>query len=222
MTISQPGYGGHKKAAIAQQISGTCKNALLMDSKCLKMLATWSMCKYLYVMNPVAQNSPQGRVLSNLQQPYCNVTMVTEQIPYKVLDGWYCITTRSPFKGHCCCNSLIVTWRSYLLQNSTMNERNIPKEKTSSIFTARKRSLRRLCFYTCLSVDSGGSTWQVPPGYVHPLLDRYTPSWQVHPPGQVHSRAGTPPGQVYPPEQCMLGDTGNKWVVHILLECILV
>ena len=28
--------------------------------------------------------------------------------------------------------------------------------------------------------------------------------------------------QVHPPEQCMLGDTGNKRVVRILLECILV
>ena len=47
--------------------------------------------------------------------------------------------------------------------------------------------------------------------------------------GQVHPRAGTPPsrythppGQVHPPEQCMLGDTGNKRAVHILLDCILV
>ena len=45
----------------------------------------------------------------------------------------------------------------------------------------------------------GGVPGQVPPG-------RYTPS------GQVHT----------PPEQCMLGDTGNKRAVRILLECILV
>ena len=37
-------------------------------------------------------------------------------------------------------------------------------------------------------------------------------------PGQVHP----PPDQVHPPEQCMPGDTGNKRVVRILLECILV
>ena len=48
------------------------------------------------------------------------------------------------------------------------------------IVTARKRSLRRLCFYTCLSVHGGE------------YLGRYTP------PGQVHSRAGTPPGRYTP------------------------
>ena len=31
-----------------------------------------------------------------------------------------------------------------------------------------------------------------------------------------------PPGPGTPREQCMLGDTGNKWAVRILLECILV
>ena len=51
---------------------------------------------------------------------------------------------------------------------------------------------------------------------------RYTPWDQVHPTGP-----STPPKQVsprtrYTPEQCMLGDTGNKRVVRILLECILV
>ena len=78
-------------------------------------------------------------------------------------------------------------------------------------------------------------------------LGRYTPPpGQLHPPGQVHSlgrytpqadtppRAGTPPWTGTPPrqvhplsrytpsEQCMLGDTGNKRAVRILLECILV
>ena len=57
-----------------------------------------------------------------------------------------------------------------------------------SVITARKRSLRRLCFYTCLSFCSqgmGGSTWAgtPPPGQAK----------QVYPP------AGTPPGQVHPP-----------------------
>ena len=125
-------------------------------------------------------------------------------------------------------------------------------------FTARKRSLRRLCFYTCLSVilfTRGGV-----PGQVHPLgkytsISRYTPQEgtppsqgtplrQVHLPGQVLPWAGTSPGQVHPTpgqvhphpwtgtippwagtpttEQCMLGDTGNKRAVRILLECILV
>ena len=57
-----------------------------------------------------------------------------------------------------------------------------------SVITARKRSLRRLCFYTCLSFCSQGMGGGVP-GLV-PL-----------PPGQakqVHPPAGTPPGQVHP------------------------
>ena len=64
-------------------------------------------------------------------------------------------------------------------------------------------------------------------------LGRYTPQactthWAGTPPGQVHLPGQVPPGQVYspqdryPPEQCMLGNTGNKWAVRILLECILV
>ena len=35
--------------------------------------------------------------------------------------------------------------------------------------------------------------------------------------------AGTPiPGTRHPSAQCILGDTGNKWVVRMLLECNLV
>ena len=40
--------------------------------------------------------------------------------------------------------------------------------------------------------------------------------WSRHPPG-----TGTPEDQT-PPVECMLGDTVNKRVVRILLECILV
>ena len=66
---------------------------------------------------------------------------------------------------------------------------------------------------------------QVPPEQVHPPgsytpLGRYTPVGRYTPsPGQVHPLpwAGTPTQ-----EQCMLGDTGNKRGVRILLECILV
>ena len=56
------------------------------------------------------------------------------------------------------------------------------------IFTARKLSLQRLCFYTCLSVHSVGVPGQVPPW-------TGTPPGQVHPPAQVHPLpwAGTPP-----------------------------
>ena len=70
---------------------------------------------------------------------------------------------------------------------------DIYREKWIKLVTARKHSLRRLCFYRCVSVHRGRSTW-----------------------------VGTPPRQVHPLEQCMLGDTGNKWAVRILLECILV
>ena len=53
-----------------------------------------------------------------------------------------------------------------------------------NIFIARKRSLRGLCFYTCLSV----------------ILFTVGSTWAGTPPGQVHPLAGTPP---WP--QCMLG-----------------
>ena len=129
-----------------------------------------------------------------------------------------------------------VCWRlrSFILSES----------EPETIFTAHKQSLRRLCFYTCLSVIlfTGGSTWAgTPPG------TRYTPPVPGTPRDQVHPQAGTPlwpgtppgpdtppPGTRYtpwdqvhppdqvPPEQCMLGDTGNKRAVRILLECILV
>ena len=54
----------------------------------------------------------------------------------------------------------------------------------------------------------------------------YTP-WAGTPPGRS-SQTGTPPGSRHPPGadttpvQCMLGDTGNKRAVRILLECNLV
>ena len=50
---------------------------------------------------------------------------------------------------------------------------------------------------------------------------RYTPPWQV-PPGQVYPPWQVLPGRYTPWEQCMLGDTGSKWAVCILVECILV
>ena len=44
--------------------------------------------------------------------------------------------------------------------------------------------------------------------------------WDTHPlPGP---EADTPPPSRHPLAQCMLGDTGNKRAVRILLECILV
>ena len=91
--------------------------------------------------------------------------------------------------------------------------------------TARKRCLgqgnifRSVCQEFC---PQEGSTWAgTPPG-----PGRYTPQTRYTPlgPGTSPSpwdQAGTPQDQV-PPEQCMLGDTGNKRAVRILLECILV
>ena len=79
----------------------------------------------------------------------------------------------------------------------------------TEIFTARKRSLRRLCFYTCLSVILfRGSTWAGTP-----------PGPGTHPPPEPGTHL---PGPGKSPEQCMPGKTGNKPTVRILLECILV
>ena len=81
-------------------------------------------------------------------------------------------------------------------------------ETATQIFTTRKRSLRRLCFYTCLSVIlfTGGGEYlgryagTYPPGPGTPLGPgtppgtRYTPWDQVHPAGP-----GTPAGTRYTP-----------------------
>ena len=57
-----------------------------------------------------------------------------------------------------------------------------------------------------------------PPGTRYPPRTRYTLRTRYDP-----HKLGTPWDQVHPPlEQCMPGDTGNKRVVRILLECILV
>ena len=56
---------------------------------------------------------------------------------------------------------------------------------------------------------------QVPPS----PRTRYTPWDQVHPPGTRYTPSRT---RYTPWEQCMLGDTGNKRAVRILLKCILV
>ena len=122
----------------------------------------------------------------------------------------------------------------------------------SHIFIACKQSLGRLYFYTCLSFCSRGvSLSQCMLGYTPRRADppgADPPS--RHPPGSRHppwgeqnlllgadtspeadtSREQTPPRSRHspgsrhclPPVQCMLGDTGNKRVVCILLECILV
>ena len=54
----------------------------------------------------------------------------------------------------------------------------------------------------------------------HPRDQRQAPP--PRPQDQVPPWEQTPPGTRHPPVQCMLGDTGNKQEVCILLECNLV
>ena len=64
-----------------------------------------------------------------------------------------------------------------------------------------------------------------PPGSRHPWEADTPPGKQTHPQEADTPRSRHPLGkQTQPPPsaQCMLGDTGNKRVVRILLECILV
>ena len=86
------------------------------------------------------------------------------------------------------------------------------KLREGNVFTARKRSLRRLCFYTCLSVILF-TGWIHSPG-------RYTP-----PPASAPLGRYTPPAR-YPqqvhPMCSACWDTVNKRAVRIPLECILV
>ena len=101
------------------------------------------------------------------------------------------------------------------------------------IFTAGKRSLRRLCFYTCLSFCSQGEYLfqtgtspagthprQVPPGQVHPPRAG-TPRWAGTSSPQVHQPPRQVPPSRYTPRQ-ILRDTVNERAVCILLECILI
>ena len=117
--------------------------------------------------------------------------------------------------------SLVICW-NLVSQN----------ELCCHFITARNEVRARLCFYTCLWFCSqeGGSA-SVHAGIQSP---DQTPPWdQTKPPrGQTPPRS-RPPGIRPPtpgadphgpdaPEQCMLGDMGNKRAVRILLECILV
>ena len=68
-----------------------------------------------------------------------------------------------------------------------------------TIITARKRSLRRFCFYTCLSVIlfTGGCLPQCILGY--------TPPGKQTPPGSRHPGSRHPlESDTHPPPQCML------------------
>ena len=93
------------------------------------------------------------------------------------------------------------------------------------LITARKRSLRRLCFYTCLSFCPQGVPGQVPlSDQVHPPMTRYTPVPGTPPrtrytplgPGtppwdQVHPlRPGTPSRTRYTPGTVHTGRYGQQ------------
>ena len=83
----------------------------------------------------------------------------------------------------------------------------------TNFFTARKRSLQRLCFYTCLSVIlfTRGGLPQCMLGY-HPqgagTPRKQIPPWTRHPPG-----AAPPPG-ADPPDQAPPGTRPPSRAVH--------
>ena len=84
----------------------------------------------------------------------------------------------------------------------------LPTPLKKCIFTARKRSLRRLCFYTCLSVilfTGGAVSVSVHAG--------------IHPPEQTPLGADTPLGSRQPRrEQTPPGQLSNRFVVlHIVV-----
>ena len=87
-----------------------------------------------------------------------------------------------------------------------MDKQDLSPKVGNGVFTARNEVGARLCFYTRLLFCSQGG--------VCPIA-----CWDTHPPG---TRGRSPPRAGTPPAQCMLGDTGNKRAIRILLECNLV
>ena len=107
-------------------------------------------------------------------------------------------------------NCLATLLRITVVELSIWSEQHVNKHdrlqvwKTllqSCIFTARKRSLRRLCFYRCLSVHRGGSClsacWETPPARETPLPRR--PPCQWDPPARETPLPMRPPCQGDPP-----------------------
>ena len=85
---------------------------------------------------------------------------------------WYCHES--------CLKAVNMPWRSRISQawggGGGAGSANL-------LLPPTKRSLRRLCFYTCLSVHRGG-TWAGTPSWAGtPNPRRYIPLEQVHPPG---------------------------------------
>ena len=92
------------------------------------------------------------------------------------------------------------------------------------IITARKQSVRRLCFNRRLSVHRG--VFAIGPGRVSathttPPLGRHPSPWADTPPGRHPSWASTPTWEDTPLSSACW-DTVNKRAVCIPLECILV
>ena len=115
--------------------------------------------------------------------------------------------------------NVVVVFYVGLLPLEQRNQRN---PKRTGVFTARKRSLRRLCFYTCLSFcPQGGVPGQVPPWDQVPPSGPGTPPrpgtppWdQVPLPGTRYTLQGpgTPPGTRYTPlDQVHPTGPGTPW-----------
>ena len=99
------------------------------------------------------------------------------------------------------------------------------------IFTARKRSLRRLCFYRCLSVHGGGAcvaggcAWFGHARWGSSLVRGYVwwgCAWQGAWGGMCGRGAGCAWLGGIGGKVGVHGDTINERAVRILLECILV
>ena len=119
------------------------------------------------------------------------------------------------------CSAVWPTWYKFFTKSwtSCVNDAGRPATREwKDIFTARNEVGARFYFYTCLWFCShGGGVCPIACWDTHtqtPGPEAGTPLWTRHP---LH-----PPGTRHPPVQCMLGDTGNKRAVRILLECNLV
>ena len=99
--------------------------------------------------------------------------------------------------------------------------------------TGRSRGFGFVLFSTSDSVDKVRNIYRQQTKFAKVMFLRLSVSHSVqggcsvsqHAMGQHYISRHSPPGQVdrYTPlEQCMLGDTGNKLAVRILLECSLV
>ena len=91
-----------------------------------------------------------------------------------------------------------------------------------TIFTARKRNLRRLCFHRCLSVHEGGCMAGGMCGRGGMCSRGACMAGGVCVAGGGHVLQGACMAHMSPLPQQILRDTVNERAVRILLECILV